>query len=362
MFYADDVSNRQTEDSRPMAAVCVTGGAGFFGSLLARRLLDAGQECVVIDLQPTEISHPRLTAIRGDIRNKDLLDEVFSRHRFTTVYHCAGILAHAVSDKKLLWESNVDGTRNVAEAAMQFGTASIVFTSSNCLWAQNMGRPVREDDIPAPVEIYGRSKWQGETVLAEYADRLKVICIRCPTIIDEGRLGLLSILFEFISEGRKVWVVGGGHNRYQFIYAQDLASACIAAAEHPSSRTFNIGSDEVTSLRDTYQYVIENADTGARIASLPKAPAILAMQAAHLLGLSPLGPYQYRMIAEDFVFDTSRIKRELGWAPTLTNKEMLWKAYRYYESHRAEISQRSEVSAHRQAAKLGVIRFLKWIS
>ncbi len=344
------------------APVLVTGGAGFFGSLLARRLLDAGQDCVVLDVQPTEIRHPRLEAVRGDIRDARLVDALFEKHRFGAVYHCAAMLAHAVEDERLLWESNVDGTRNVAEAAARSGTGSLVFTSSNCLWAANMGRPVREDDAPAPVEIYGRSKWEGERILDRYRDRLNVVSIRCPTIVDEGRLGLLAILFEFISEGRKIWAIGGGRNRYQFIYAPDLADACMRAAAHGRSATLNIGSDDVPSLREAFQYVMDRAGTGSRVVSMPKAPALAALRLAHLLRVSPLGPYQYRMIAEDFLFDTSRIKAELGWRPTLTNGEMLWRAYRYFQDRRGEIAARTGVSAHRQAAKMGALRVLKWVS
>ena len=68
------------------------------------------------------------------------------------------------------------------------------------------------------------------------------------------------------------------------------------------------------------------------------------------------------MIASSFVFDTSRIKADLGWQPTLTNSEMLLKAYRYYHANRGEIAGRKQVSAHRQSAKMGVIRVLKWMS
>ncbi len=317
---------------------------------------------LVIDLQDMEFRHDRLIAVKGDIRDQEGLERLFAMHRFKSVFHCAAILAHAVRDKTFLWESNVDGTRNVAEAAVRYGTRSIVFTSSNCLWAENMGRPVREDDTPAPVEIYGQSKWEGEKILSAYSGRINTVSIRCPTIVDEGRLGLLSILFEFIDEGRKVWVVGGGRNRYQFIYAQDLASACIAAAEFPGSEIFNIGSDDVTPFRDVYGHVISKAGTGARVASLPKGPTLLAMRIAHRLGLSPLGPYQYRMIAEDFVFDTSKIKKALQWRPTLSNAEMLWLAYKYFQDNRKSIAARRDVSAHRQAANMGVIRLLKWVS
>jgi UDP-glucose 4-epimerase len=198
--------------------------------------LDEDHACVVIDLQDMEFRHERLIAIKGDIRDRGALERLFETHRFKSVFHCAAILAHAVKDKTFLWESNVDGTRNIAEAAVKYGANSIVFTSSNCLWAENMGRPVREEDAPAPVEIYDQSKWEGEKILRTYSGRINTVSIRCPTIVDEGRLGLLAILFEFIDEGRKVWAVGGGRNRYQFIYAQDLASACIAAAEFPGRR------------------------------------------------------------------------------------------------------------------------------
>jgi hypothetical protein len=68
------------------------------------------------------------------------------------------------------------------------------------------------------------------------------------------------------------------------------------------------------------------------------------------------------MIAEDFVFDTSRIKAAPQWRPTVSNAEMPWRAYDYYERNRAEIAQRRNVSAHRQAARMGVIRLLEWVS
>ena len=105
-----------------------------------------------------------------------------------------------------------------------------------------MGRPVREQDEPKPIEIYGCSKWEGEKILLERTDAIDVIIFRCPTIIDSGRLGLLAILFAFIDEGRKVWVVGGGKNTYQFIYAPDLADAFMKGLEFRGSEVFNIGS------------------------------------------------------------------------------------------------------------------------
>jgi len=345
-----------------MAQALVTGGSGFFGGILKRKLLESGVRVLNVDLQTDDQTHPLLTSVQGDIRDEALMRRIYAENRFETVYHCAAILAHAVKDKGFLWTSNVDGTRIVAEGARAAGVRSLVFTSSNCLWGRGFDYPLTESEAPCPIEIYGRSKWEGERVLDGFRGDLNIVIVRCPTIIDFGRLGLLSILFEFIHEGRRVWTIGAGANRYQFIYAQDLADACIRAAAHPASDVFHIGSDNVTSLADTYRYVIERAGTGARLAELPKAPAIAAMKAAYYLGLSPLGPYHYKMIAENFLFDTRKIKCELGWQPTLSNQDMLWRAYCYYSENRVQIQNRTDVSAHRRAADMGAIRMLKWIS
>jgi len=345
-----------------MKKALVTGGSGFFGGILGRVLADEGWSVINIDLMADDFRHDSYTAIQGDIRDAALVMKIFNENKFECVFHCAAILAHAVKDKKFLWESNVDGTRNIAAAAAEHGVRQLVFTSSNCLWAENFHRPVREDDVPNPIEIYGKSKLEGEKILLDYQERVNSVIIRCPTIMDAGRLGLLSILFEFIDEGRKVWTVGGGHNVYQFIYARDLVDACIRASMYPRTDIFNIGSDNVKPFSDVYQYVIDKSGTGARLASLPKSLCILIMKLAHLLHLSPLGPYQYKMIAEDFVFDTSKIKEKLGWQPTMLNEDMLYKAYQYYHDNLNAIKERKDVSAHRQSARMGVIRLLKWFS
>jgi UDP-glucose 4-epimerase len=344
--------------------VLVTGGSGFFGTLLKERLLGEGFRVTNIDrVEDTSPAHPHLTKVKGDIRDASLMDELFGANQFVAVMHCAAILAHGSRiDEHDLWTSNVDGTRRVAEMCQRHGVRKMVFTSTNCLWAENMGRPVREDDAPNPIEVYGRSKLAAEKVLGEYAQDVHIVTLRCPTIIDSGRLGLLAILFEFIQDNKTVWVVGEGANRYQFVNAQDLATACLRAMEYEQTDLFHVGADHVKSLREVYGAVIEKAGSRSRVRSLPKGPSLALMRAAHKLRMSPLGPYHYRMIAEDFIFDTDRVKTRLGWQPQLTNEQMLTRAYDYYAERRAEIHARTDVSAHSKPAEMGVIRLLKWIS
>jgi len=345
-----------------MAKFLITGGAGFFGGILKNRLLAGGADVVSVDLVPDTAKHAALISVQADIRDERRMRGLFAEHRFDAVFHIAAMLAHGKVDRELLWTSNVDGTRRMAQCARDAGVKKLVFTSTNCLWASNLGHPVREDDEPAPAEVYGESKLAAEKALEGFAGDLDVVILRCPTIIDSGRLGLLAILFEFIREGKTVWVVGSGNNRYQFIHAGDLADACIQSLEFAGSATFHVGSDNVPTLRECYEAVIRAAGSRSRVRSLPKGPALSAMRLAHILRISPLGPYHYRMIAEDFTFDTSRIKAALGWRPTVNNSEMLTNAYQYYAENREEIAARTNVSAHSRAAEMGVLRLLKWFS
>lgn len=127
------------------------------------------------------------------------------------------------------------------------------------------------------------------------------------------------------------------------------------------STCYHVGSDHVKPLRQVYEHVISVAGTDARVAS-PQGPTLAAMRIAGALKLSPLDPYHWRLIAEDFLFDTSKIKHELSWSPTLTNEETLAQAYDGYVRNLEEISSRTNVSAHRQPASMGVISLLKWLS
>lgn len=127
-----------------------------------------------------------------------------------------------------------------------------------------------------------------------------------------------------------------------------------------NSEIFNIGSDDVKSFNDVYEYVIRESGCKSTLLHFPKLPMIFVMKLCFWLKISPLGPYQYKMIASNFVFDTTKIKKKLGFTPTLKNEEMLLKAYNFYRAHKSEILQRKNVSAHNTTAKMGVIKILKW--
>ncbi len=339
----------------------VTGSAGFFGGLLKDRLLSEGWEVAGVDRLP-DVEQPGYMPKTIDIRDAIAVEKTVAEFKPDAIFHCAAVLAHDRQHRADLWSTNVDGTANVAQAAIDAGVKALVFISSNCLWSTSWKRPVTENDVPAPVEIYGRSKLVAEQHLQSLSAQLPVKIIRTPTIVAAGRLGLLSILFEFIHEGRRVWLVGDGGNRYQFIGAEDLAQACLLLAASSSTGVFHVGSESVPTVREMFGGVIQRAGTKARLTQLPRRPAIAALRLLSLMGLSPLGPYHYRMIASSFVFDTTRLRTATGWRPTIGNTEMLWRAYQFYVEHLDELSTGQGASPHRTVSGLGALRIVKWLS
>jgi UDP-glucose 4-epimerase len=342
--------------------ILLTGGTGFFGGVIKTHLQKAGIDYVNLDRIEDAQDKAAGKMATVDLRDAGAVAQVFEKSGpFDAVFHVAAELAHEAKDKQSLWASNVEGTRNIAEMCVRSGVKKLIFSSSNCLWGKPLNRPVLENDIPFPVEIYGKSKLAAEQVLHGYENSLNVVIFRSPTIIAPGRVGLLGILFDFIAEGRRIPVVGRRNKPYQFIYAEDYTAAMMLALGHEKSDVFNIGSHNATSLEKSYEHVIGASGSTSRIYHLPEFPTLPLMRLCHILKLSPLGPYQYSMIAEEFVFDTTHLEQTLGWRPTKTNGEILYAAYDFYVTHKKELEDES-LPAHRRKSRMGIIRLLKWIS
>lgn len=340
--------------------IIVTGGAGFFGSVLAEYLADHGHE--VISLDRLVGDNPKYRNIQLDLTDGGkLMETVRELGQVDGIVHAAAMLAHDKENLDRLWVSNVDGTKNILECARQLKIKKVVFISTNCVFSTGFDKPVDESTPVQPIEQYGESKLAAEKLFEEYSDVSSII-LRSPTIMAAGRLGLLTILFDFVIEGRKLYLVGDGNNRYSFIYAQDLANACLLALQSQHKGIYHIGSDNVPSMREMYRDLMIFAGKKPRLWCVPEGPSVLAMKVLNKLNLSPLGPYHYRMIAANFVFDNSKLKRDLGWAPTLTNTQILCDAYKYYQDNYEAINNAKGASAHKTKAKAGILNLLRMIS
>lgn len=342
--------------------VLISGGSGYFGSILIPALVRDGHTCINVDLREPAVSVPGLTTLRMDLSDSAIVPKVAKEGPFDAIFHLAAQIDFAVSNQQSLYENNVGSAETIAGIAAKTGCNKVIFTSSNSVYLGNAKSiNITENDTPIPTDSYGRSKVDSELLFSS-DKRFDTVTLRCPNIIDAGRVGMLSMLFDFVREGRRCWVIGNPGVRHQCLFAPDLVAALNQALVYEGSITLNIGSDNVPTMSQMFQQVIEHANTNATVVHVPKYVALPMLRAAHALNVSPLGPYQFRMLSRDFVFDTTRIRESFSWMPTYSNGEMLIKAYDYYVAHLDAILNDASASANRKAVRMGLLDLLRRIS
>ena len=335
--------------------VLVTGGSGYFGSILVDRCVARGDTVRILDLNPPAHAPAGVDVVVADIR--DLGAVRGATDGVDVVFHNVAQVPLA-RDRELFESVNVGGTANVLLAARDAGAAKIVHTSSSAIFGIPEHNPVTEDTPPRPLEAYGRAKVRAEALCRDaIADGLDVSIVRPRTILGHGRLGIMAILFEFVAEGVDVYVLGAGDNRYQFVHADDLADGCLRAAAQSGPAVYNLGASRFATMRETLQALVDHAGTGSRVRSLPAGPARAAMRALSGAGQVPLAPYHWLLYGESLWFDTSRAERELGWSATRSNAEMVIESYEWFLAHRDQLD--GAGSYHSRPVPLGLLRALK---
>jgi nucleoside-diphosphate-sugar epimerase len=315
------VSTAPRSRGRHSTRWAISGGSGFLGLALARRLVADGAAVRSLDRVP--LAEPGVEAFVGDIRSGP--DAARLCRKADVLVHAAAALPVRGRARELR-SVNVDGTAELLRAARKAGVRRVVVVSSAVVYGL-LPAPVSEDAEPQPIEPYGRSKLEAERLaLAEGA-----VVLRPTAFVGPGRLGVFGILFRFVSEGRRVYTLGPGRNRYQLLDVDDLVDAILLAPNRPvEGQTFNLGTAEPGTVRDELEALVRHAGTQSRVTPLPARPARAALAALDLLGLSPLSRWHYASADRDVVFDTSLAQALLGWKPGHTNADALARAYDSY--------------------------------
>lgn len=343
-----------------MTRTLVTGGSGYFGSLLCDRLRDAGHGVRILDLVAPDDVSSDTEVVLGDIRDADAVGR--GCRGIDVVYHNVAQVPLA-KDRDLFWSVNLGGTKTLLQEARAAGVGKIVHISSSAVFGIPARNPVDDTVRPRPLESYGEAKLAAEKAVERAVSDfgLDVTIIRPRTVLGHGRLGIFQILFDWIEEGRRIPVLGKGDNLYQFVHADDLADACIRAAARPGPAVYNIGAAEFGTMRETLEALCRHAGTGSTVYSLPMGAAVLAMRLTSALGLSPLAPYHSLMYGRSLYFDLTRAIAELGWHPTRSNEQMICESYDWYIAHKHENTAAAK-SPHRSAVRQGVLDLLRRLS
>jgi len=314
------------------ARVLVTGGLGFIGSNLARRLVQARAQVTLMDaLLPG--GGGRMENIDGlsaaavviaDLRDTSRLPKLVEGQDF--VFHLAGQVSHGDSmrDPQLDLAVNAVATLNLVEACRRHAPATrLLYTSTRQVYGRPQRLPVDEDHPVRPVDINGVNKFAAEyyhllydTVYGLHSTVLRLTNTYGPRQNLRGdRQGVAAVFIRRALCGEAIHLYDGGSQRRDFNYVDDVASALLAAAatEACHGRVFNLGANQPHSLAEFAQAL-------ARCCPCP-------------LDSIPFPADEHLIDIGDYYGDDRRLRGVTGWQPRVSLDDGLAETVAFYRRH-----------------------------
>lgn len=322
--------------------ILVTGGTGFTGSHLVRRLLDAGHEVLVLDNQKglfyEDLNTRGAKVELGSIMDRDRVDRAVKGCEI--VHHLAAAFRQLNVPDRYYWDVNVEGTRYLLDAALRYGVRKFVYCSTQGVHGHIQYPPGDEDSPIAPEDYYQFTKYEGEKLVNQYVEKgLDAVTLRPTAIYGPGDPGRFLILFRLVSRGRFL-MFGDGMAYYHPVYIDNLVDAFELAAlrEGLQGRAYIIADEHYFTLNDLVHHVADAMDRSVRIIHLPFWPIGAAAWACEML-CKPfrLTPPLFRRRVDWFrqvrAFRIEKAKRELGYHPRVGIKEGLSTTAKWYREH-----------------------------
>lgn len=302
--------------------VLVTGGTGFTGSHLVKRLIDRGHNVRVVDNQKglfyEELKDLNAQITIGSVTDKELMDQLVQG--CDVVHHLAAAFRSIDDPKQVYWDVNVEGTRYLLEAALKHGVKKFVYCSTQGVHGHVETPPGNEDSPIAPADYYQLTKYEGEVVAKEFMEKgLDVTILRPTAIYGPGDPGRWYMLFKYTASGR-FFMFGNGQTTYHPVYIDNLVDAFELAVEkeEATGETYIIGDREYYTLEEIVHKVGEAQDKEVSIVHLPFWPLwMLAALCEAVCAPFKIAPPLFRRRVDWFrqmrAFDVSKAERELGY-------------------------------------------------
>jgi len=332
-------ATQSQETEMQLGKVLVTGASGFIGKALTARLQKDGHDVRALVRDRKKISAMNgsvLDVIEGDITDPTSVDRAASG--IETVFHIAGAFREPGLSDQQYTDVNVEGTRNVLDAALRHGARRVVHCSTSGIHGSISGPPGNEEHRLVLDEVYERTKAEGEIAAIRFGEEhdLEVTALRPTQVYGPGDTRLLK-LFKMVNSKVTLWF-GPGTARYHLLYIEDLVDAFVLAAgkEAATGQSFLIGGPQLPSLNE----LMKAAATAMgkekmRVVRLPVGPFMLlgsvCEQVCVPLGISP-PIYRRRMefFVKDKAHDISKARDLLGYSPQVSMDEGLERTVQWY--------------------------------
>ena len=248
----------------------VTGGAGFIGSHLTKKLIEEGLHVIVLDnlsVGKKENLPNKAELIVGDIMDEELVNSIFNRG-IDVVFHEAAIVTIRESVKNFYGDAmtNIMGTLNILRASMASGVKKLVFASSMAVYSDKSDQqPVSENNDKTPIAPYGLSKLTSENYLLHFAgsNALDILCLRYFNTYGENQtftpyVGVITIFVNRLLKGEPPVIFGDGKQVRDFVYVEDIVQANIKAMySNIHFGIFNVGTGIGTSVNEVAKILCE---------------------------------------------------------------------------------------------------------
>lgn len=249
-----------------MARYLVTGGAGFIGSAIARRLLDRGHDVVIVDNLTTgsvENVPEDAEFIRGDCQDPDTYSSI-PKGTYEGIYHLAGQSSGEISFDNPVYDlqTNTQSTLLLLKVAAKLECHRFLYASSMSVYGDQPDRPVGEDSVCSPKSFYGVGKLASEHYLRIYQGYgTESTALRLFNVFGPGqnlrnlRQGMVSIFLAQALESRKILVKGDAGRFRDFVYIQDVVDAFLECEKNASAfgKIYNVGSGKRTTVSELLQ-------------------------------------------------------------------------------------------------------------
>lgn len=345
-----------------MRKVLITGGTGFLGCHLARKLLKDGYEVTLLDIAPLDakdlIGKVKVSAV--DVRSKKAVEKALVGQEY--VVHAAAALP-IQSSPEVIYDTNVNGTRNVLEAALKNKVKRLVYISSTAVYGVPKHLPETEESPLDPIGYYGQSKVKGEDLCKEFtAKGLRINIIRPKTFLGPERLGVFQLWFEAIYQRQHVVLLGNGKNKYQLLAVSDVVDIIVKALESKTSNEiFNAGAKEFGTWQSDLGAIFSYAKSKTKILGLPVLPSQIILALLERLQLSPIAAWHYKTLPVNSYVSIKKAETLLKWHPKKSNKDLLLENYIWYEKHRNDIRGRKGLT-HRVGWNFKLLNlFMKFV-
>ncbi len=302
--------------------ILVTGGAGFLGTHLCRRLTNEGHTIKIIDLKKNK-DFPTIIA---DVRDQTKMEKEMKG--VDVVFHLASLIeaGESVKHPQKFIDYNINGTLSILEAMKKNNVTNFIFSSSAAVYGEPIRVPIQEDDRTIPINPYGMTKLAMEGLLSSYVQShgftgvaLRYFNLYGPEEHHKPETHAIPRFIEQIYNEKKVTIWGNGKHLRDYIYIDDVVEAHIQAlqlmkVEPEKYHYMNLSTEKPTSVIEIIQLIEHAMNKKANIQHFEERPG------------DPLKLYAHAQKAKDVLAWEAKIDIQKGIKKTVDYFTSLWKS------------------------------------